>query len=69
MNNNTIPAKKVAGVLVSEKALDLASQAMSALNELYWLDELSKSQKKAVVKAVKALEEFGATDELDDPFE
>ena len=68
MNNNTIPAKKVASGLVSEKALDLADKAMTTLNELYWTDELSKSQRKAIAKAVKALEEFGATDELDEPW-
>lgn len=68
MNNTTIPAQKVASGLVSEKALTLANKAIDALNQLYWSDELSKSQMKAVRKAVKALEDFGATDELDDPF-
>lgn len=68
MNTNIIPAKKVASGLVSEKALNLANQSLVTLSDLYWSDELSKSQKKAVLKAIQALEEFGATDELDEPW-
>jgi hypothetical protein len=72
MNTNTIPAQKVASGLVSENALNLARQALVALNDLYWTDELSKSQKKKVIKALDALNEFVrvdlSDDVLDDPF-
>lgn len=68
-NTTTIPAKRVAGGLISEKAYTLANQAYAALNELYWLDEMSKSGKKAIFKAMLELDNFVSTEVSDeDPF-
>lgn len=68
--NKTIQARKTASGLVAETTFQSASQAIQALNDLYWDEHVTKSQRKQINKMILFLGTFVAAEEVadDDPF-
>jgi hypothetical protein len=64
--NKTIQARKTASGLVAETTFQFASQAVAALNSLYWEEGVTKAQRKQINKMISFLIAFVAAEEADD---
>lgn len=64
--NKTIQARKTANGLVAETTFQSASQAIQALDALYWEEDVTKGQRKQILKMISFLGNFVAAEESDD---